>query len=134
MADPRPVAAPDAAQARRILALLHGDDVDAAITAGLAAFRPLDALAPAQNAALAEARDRLLAAWAARERHRARTARLARIERERASARAARQPAAPAASTRSAPADAGSGQRPALPAAAAAALARARARAGGSSA
>ncbi len=47
MADPRPVAAPDAAQARRILALLHGDDVDAAITAGLAGFRPLDARSPA---------------------------------------------------------------------------------------
>ncbi|MBD7989074.1 hypothetical protein H9645_13635 [Luteimonas sp. Sa2BVA3] len=135
MADPRPVAAPDAAQARRILALLHGDDVDAAITAGLAGFRPLDALAPAQNAALVEARDRLLAAWAARERHRARATRLQRIERERASARAARQPpAAPAAGTGSATADAGSGQRPALPAVAAAALARARARAGGSSA
>ncbi|MCD9031543.1 hypothetical protein LDO32_07350, partial [Luteimonas sp. Y-2-2-4F] len=59
---------------RRLLALLADDDVDAAIEAGLPALGD-DALArlPAAEAGrLREARDRLLAAWAARERYRAR--------------------------------------------------------------
>ena len=134
--------APDAAQAMRILVLLRDDGLDAAIEAGLAAFVPLAELDAADNGALAEARDRLLAAWAARERHRQRGQRLERIARERRRARSAAPGAAsdsddmaptndavPAATgTRTADARAA---RPALPAAAAAALARARARAAG---
>ena len=120
-------AAPDATAARRILALLRDDDVDAAIDAGLAAFRPLDGLDAADNAALAAARDRLLAAWAARERFRARSLRLDRIAGERKRARTT--PAA--AAKRPAPGDdaAAAATPPPLPPAAAAALARARARA-----
>ncbi|HEY4530476.1 MAG TPA: hypothetical protein VIG97_09155, partial [Luteimonas sp.] len=87
--------APDAAQARRILALLHDDDVDAAIAAGLAAFLPLPALGAHENDALAAARDRLLTAWAARGRYRARARRLERIADERTRARAVRQVAEP---------------------------------------
>ena len=125
--------APDAVQARRILELLRDDDIDAAIETGLARARPLPELDAAANARLSAARDRLLAAWAARERHRARARRLERIAAARQQARAARQPAPPpdatgAASPGTLPRDA----RPALPAAAAAALARARARAAGS--
>src|SRR5690606_13447127 len=79
--------APDTSGARRILALLREDDVDAAIAAGLADVVPLAGLADAETAALLAARDRLLAAWAARERHRARARRLARIAEERRQAR-----------------------------------------------
>lgn len=135
--------APDAAQAMRILVLLRDDGLDAAIEAGLAAFVPLAELDAADNGALVETRDRLLAAWAARERHRQRGQRLERIARERRRARSA----APGETSDSdntaptnddaAPGDAGTrtadapAARPALPAAAAAALARARARAAG---
>lgn len=104
-------------RARRLLRLLDTDDLDAAIEAGLADF-DADA-ASAQPAAdrdrLRVARDRLLAAWAARERHRARNARLA----HRAAEREARR----------APSTLETGKPP-LPAAAAAALARAKARVG----
>lgn len=129
------VPAPDAARALRILALVEDGDMDGAIEAGLPRVLPLPQLDEAANAALLHARDRLLAAWAARERHRARARRLERIAEERRQARAARtEPAAgataaagsgtPPGTTSSAPP-----ARPALPAAAAAALARARARA-----
>lgn len=138
--------APDAAQARHILALLRDDDVDAAIAAGLAAFLPLPALGAHENDALAEARDRLLAAWAARGRYRARARRLQRIADERARARAVRQVAEPspapgAGADAASPSPASSPSAtasaplrpaaPALPPAAAAALARARARVAG---
>lgn len=113
-------AAPGDEEARRIIALLGEDALDAAIEAGLARFQPLPGLEDAENTTLVEARDRLLAAWAARERHRAREARLQRIAEERRQARDARSPAIPQATV-----------RPALPPAAAAALARARARASG---
>jgi len=109
------------ALAARLLELLDRDDLDAAIEAGLAGFDP-DACAslPAQaRARLRHERQRLLQAWDARDRHRARAARLAR---DAQALRARRAAAAPAA------ADAG---RPALPSAAAAALARARRRARG---
>lgn len=98
---------PGAVQARHILALLRQDAVDAAIEAGLPAFAPLPGLAAEENDALLAARDRLLSAWAARGRYRARAARLQRIEQDRARADNART----------------------LPPAAAAALERARARA-----
>ena len=121
---------PDAVQARRILALLDRDALDGAIEAGLPAFMPLPALAPAENSRLIEARDRLLAAWAARDRYRARAARLQRIAEERARVRSMRQlPAAGIDSAAAVAVAAEPGGRPALPPAAAAALARARARA-----
>lgn len=146
---------PDAATARRMLALLREDELDAAIEAGLARFEPMDALDAADNATLTGARDRLLAAWAARDRHRARAARLQRIADERArTGRPARAPV-PARTTGGAGAkdtDADAvdvaaeaaeaadpagmhpaPSHPALPAAAVAALARARARTSGKS-
>ncbi|MBJ6978302.1 hypothetical protein [Luteimonas sp. MC1895] len=129
----------DATRARRILALLRADDVDAAIAARLPAFAPLPGLTADENRALADARERLLAAWAARERHRARAERLERIAQARARARETRQ-VAPAADV-AAPDGAGvaapdgasvaSPAAPSLPPAAAAALARARARVAG---
>jgi len=117
-----------------MLALLREDDVDAAIEAGLARFIPLAALDDEDNAALVAARDRLLAAWAARERHRARAQRLERVA---AGRRRARTAARPVDTSTTGATDGAGGQaadvpsRPALPAAAAAALARARARAAG---
>lgn len=115
--------APDAStrtyeRARKLLRLLDADDLDAAVEAGLADFDPdaVPALAMAERERLRQARERLLAAWAARERHRARNARLAR----RAAEREARRT----------PPSTEPGKPP-LPAAAAAALARAKARAGG---
>lgn len=111
---------PDALAAR-LLGLLHRDDLDGAIEAGLAGFEPdtCATLSSAGRARLRQARDRLLAAWAARERHRARARRLARNAAE---LRARRAPPAAAAADGAA--------RP-LPAAAAAALERARQRARG---
>lgn len=106
------------APAARLLRLLDRDDLDAAIEAGLADVDP-EALAPlssADRARLEQARQRLLQAWAARARHRARNARLARraeaLRERRAGAAAATGPL-----------------RADLPPAAAAALARARQRA-----
>lgn len=113
---------PDALAAR-LLGLLDRDDLDGAIEAGLAGFDPGDCatLPGADRERLRQARDRLLAAWAARERYRARTGRLARN-------------AAELRARRAAPAAAPGNGRPALPAAAAAALERARRRAQGGSA
>ncbi|GGK09655.1 hypothetical protein [Luteimonas terricola] len=130
-AGPAP-AAPDAAQSLRILALLRADDIDAAIGAGLAGFVALPGLDDTTNDLLVAARDRLLAAWAARDRYRARAKRLERIAEERRRARSL--PPAPAAADdglaagTTAPAIP---HRPSLPPAAAAALARARARTSG---
>src|SRR5690606_3395934 len=84
--------------------------------AGLPAFAPLPSLADAENAALAGARDRLLAAWAARDRYRARAARLERLAEERRRAREARAAAAPAGASGGAAPEAPA-RRPALPAA-----------------
>jgi len=107
-----------AADATRLVALLRGDDLDAAIDAGLMAFVDdgTQALDDAARTLLVETQRRLRAAWDARERHRAREARLARRKAERD---ARRTPPPPAAAP-----------KPVLPAAAAAALARAKARAG----
>ncbi len=119
-----------AVDARQLLQLLRRDDLDAAIEAGLAAFVHDPALSGEENADIVAARDRLLAAWAARERYRARAARLARRAAERKAARAA--PPSPAAPPATVPADGvPPALPPALPAAAAAALARARARMAG---
>lgn len=107
------------ALAVRLLELLDANDLDAAIDAGLAHFdaqaRP--SLPAPDRERLVLAQRKLLDAWAARERHRARNARLARKAEE---LRARRQAATGAAN----------GART-LPPAAAAALARARQRAGG---
>ena len=107
--------------AARLVELLDRDDVDAAIEAGLAGFDPhaCQTLPAGQRERLAQARERLLDAWAARGRHQARNARLARRAEE---LRARRQ---------AGPAPAAGPGRSALPPAAAAALARARQRAGG---
>lgn len=109
------------ALAVRLLQLLDADDLDAAIDAGLADFdaRTCASLPAADLKRLVQAQRKLLDAWAARERHRARNARLARKAEE---LRARRQAAA---------APAGEARKAALPPAAAAALARARQRAGG---
>lgn len=104
----------------RLEALLRGDDVDAAIEAGLMDFIPCpectgrDADA---HASIAAAQQRLRDAWAARDRHRARSARLQRRAAERAARRAVPATSDP--------------KKPALPPAAAAALARAKAKAAG---
>jgi len=105
-----------------LFALLQQDDVDAAITAGLMAYRPNPGDAecvpghPELPAVLLQAQARLAAAWQARERYRDRAVRLAR----RAAERDARRTPPPAPD-----------QPAALPAAAAAILARAKARASG---
>jgi len=104
------------ADARTLLYLLRQGNLDAAIEAGLMGWSGQDDLDAAECALLDAACARLRAAWAARERFRARQARLQRRERERLERRAASAPTSPSA--------------PALPAAAAAMLARARARAG----
>lgn len=109
------------ASAAALLELLDRDELDAAIEAGLAEFDPdaCASLPPAARERLRLARDRLLQAWAARDRHRARGARLARDAEE---LRARR--------TAAATATAGA-RGPSLPPAAAAALERARQRARG---
>lgn len=107
----------DTEVAQRLLALLHDDDLDGAIEAGLMAFDGFDVLAPDERAVIASAQQRLRDDWAARDRYRAREARLARRATER---QAKRMP----------PADDG-GRPPPLPPAAAAALARAKAKAAG---
>jgi len=113
-----------ATQAAELAALLRGDDLDAAIDAGLMDFVPCprctDSGALADACSLvAAAQQRLRAAWDARERYRARAARLQRRAAEKAARRAAP------------PASAAGPRKPALPPAAAAALARAKARAAG---
>jgi hypothetical protein len=120
-----PESAPVAPDPAHLTALLRAGDIDAAIEAGLMSVDP-DAphadFDPGARALIRSTRERLLAAWEARDRHRARADRLAR----RAAERAARR-AAPSAAGVPAGASAGTS----LPPAAAAALARAKARAGG---
>jgi len=113
----------DCAHLQALAALLADDAVDAAIEAGL-----MDVQADPHCAQCSEEAQRVLSEqnrlrinWAARERHRARSARLQRRAAERQAKRAP-APASAAALAVSAPA-------PALPAAVAAALARAKARA-----
>ncbi|MFT4256018.1 MAG: hypothetical protein QM599_03545 [Pseudoxanthomonas sp.] len=101
----------------RLAALLERDDVDAALETGLMDFVPCAGCDPRTAAPILATQQRLSAAWAARERHRAREARLARIAAERAARRA---PPPQAQSQR---------QKTALPPAAALALARAKAKA-----
>lgn len=110
------------ALAAHLLELLDRDDIDAAIEAGLAGFdaHACQSLPAAKRERLAQARSRLLEAWAARDRHGARNARLARRAED---LRARRQAGAPSST---------GPRRTTLPPAAAAALARARERAGGS--
>lgn len=122
---PGPEPAPVAPDPAHLAALLRAGDVDAAIEAGLMTVDlevRLAAFDPVARALIRSTRERLLAAWEARDRHRARADRLAR----RAAERAARR-AAPSAAGVPAGAPAGTS----LPPAAAAALARAKARAGG---
>lgn len=105
-----------------LLLLQHvlDDDLDAALDAGLMDYVPqpgdatLDPRQPDLPRLLAQAQQRLRGAWAARERHRARSVRLARRAAEREARRA--PPPAP-------------DRKPALPPAAAAILARAQAKA-----
>ncbi len=108
----------------RLIRLLDADDVDAAIDAGLMRYVPCaacdsnDAQAAQDSARIRATQRRLIDAWAARDRYRARNARLQRREAERAARRA------PARNT-------DARKTPALPPAAAAALARAKAKAAG---
>ncbi|MGH8025610.1 MAG: hypothetical protein ACREO0_02680 [Pseudoxanthomonas sp.] len=92
---------------------LQADDIDAAIDAGLMRYVPCPACDRASAAQLVEAQRKLLSAWAARDRYRARNARLAKRAAERDAKRAA-----PVVEKKSA-----------LPPAAAAILARAKAKA-----
>lgn len=110
--DPR-LAGHDCAQAAQLLRLLNADEMDAAVEAGLMHFAACPACDPAATCTVLEAQQRLSAAWAARERYRARNARLALRAAERDARRA---PPAPE-------------KRSTLPPAAAAILARAKARA-----
>ncbi|WP_369944114.1 hypothetical protein [Xanthomonas medicagonis] len=104
----------------QLLRWVLDDDLDAAIDGGLMDYvgsaddDRLDPVYPHLRAQLLATQQRLRAAWAARERYRARAARLAR----RAAARARRAPPAHAPTA-----------TPALPPAAAAILARAKAKA-----
>ena len=74
--------------AMRLAALVDGDEIDAAIDAGLMDFVPCTACDPAAVSMVADAQRRLAFAWAARDRYRAREARLQRIAAERAERRA----------------------------------------------
>jgi hypothetical protein len=115
------------ANALRLAASLRADDIDAAIESGLMAFSPCadcardPAVADAIDA-IAHAQTRLRAAWAARDRYRAREARIARRERERTERRRAGAVAAP---------QGPAAPRPPLPAAVASVRARATAKAAG---
>ncbi|WP_369980775.1 hypothetical protein [Xanthomonas bundabergensis] len=114
-------ASPSPAPPLQLLRWVLDDDLDAAIDGGLMDYAGdadddrLDPAHPQLRAQLLAAQQRLREAWAARERHRARSARLAR----RAAAREARR--APPATVAVAV--------PSLPPAAAAILARAKAKA-----
>ncbi len=103
----------DCAEASRLAALLAGDDIDAALDAGLMGFDACADCDPAAVARIDAAKRRIQQAWAARERYRARNARLARIAAERDARRA------PVVIEK----------KPALPPSAAEVLARAKARA-----
>ena len=74
--------------AHALLALLAGDDMDAALAHGLLDATPCPSCAADCNARLLEARDARRIALAARGRFRARDARLARRKAERDAARA----------------------------------------------
>lgn len=146
-----PQATPAYASLRlRLLALLDAGDLDAALQAGLMDY-PAVAGEP-EDAALLAAQSQLRAAWAARERHRARDQRLARLADERQARRTRATATTSACGTPTLPGPVASGpanSNPAvagvrphtaatpdppgatLPAAAAAALARARARVAG---
>ncbi|MDH5832457.1 hypothetical protein [Luteimonas kalidii] len=119
---PGPRSASPSPALQRLVALLRGDDIDAALDAGLMeiAADALHALDTESRQLVLANRQRLRAAWAARERYGARADRLARRAAER---EARRSP--PTQGPSGAPAG------PSLPAAAAAALTRAKARAGG---
>ncbi|MCC4632881.1 hypothetical protein [Xanthomonas dyei] len=109
------------ALAMRLFDCVQADDLDRALQLGLMDYQPdphLDAADVTVVAALLAAQQRLRAAWAARERYRARAARLQRRAAERDARRApAPVPSQPAAA--------------ALPPLAAAILARAKAKAAG---
>ena len=101
---------------RQLLDFVLADDIDAALDAGLMDYLPQpgdDALEPNLPQLLQDAQQRLRDAWAARERHRARTVRRTR----RAAEREARRAPPPAVNV-----------KPPLPPAAAAILARAKAK------
>ncbi|KAB7765303.1 hypothetical protein CKY51_15625 [Xanthomonas maliensis] len=106
----------------QLLARVLADDLDGALALGLMEYRPtpdddrLTASQPSLSAQLLAAQQRLHAAWAARDRYRARAARLQRRAAERD---ARRLPSATARAT----------DTPALPPLALAALARAKAKA-----
>ena len=104
-------------------ALAHGD-LGAALDEGLLEAVPCPGCRAGCAGALRRARDARLAAFAARERHRARQARLALRQRERDARRATRAPDSGETASQAKP-------KLGLPPAAAAALARARARAAG---
>lgn len=104
------------APAHALIAALARDDLDGALALGLLATGGCTACSEACTHALLAVRDERRAAFAARDRFRARQARLARRAAEKAAARAAVAPQP---------------GRPALPPAAADALARAMARAKG---
>lgn len=101
--------------AHALLARLAADDIDAALELGLLRATMCAECLPSCTSVLVEARNACIAALAARERYRARTARLVRRKAERDAARIAGSPAQVTA--------------PALPASAADALARALAKA-----
>jgi hypothetical protein len=79
----------DCEHGKHLVQLLAADDVDAALNAGLMAFSPCANCAVAMATKIAEARQRLTTAWAARDRYRIRETRLSRIAAERAAKRAA---------------------------------------------
>ena len=150
-----PQASPARASLRlQLLALLHAGDLDAALQAGLMDYPAVPG--DPGDAPLLAAQAQLQAAWAARERHRARDQRLARLADERQARRTRPTPtraacetptlASPVASNpatsspvvsgalpprAAAPDSPGATLRPATLPAAAAALARARARVAG---
>ena len=154
-----PQASPARASLRlQLLALLHAGDLDAALQAGLMDYPAVPG--DPGDAPLLAAQAQLQAAWAARERHRARDQRLARLADERQARRTRPTPtraacetptlASPVASNPATSSPVVSGALPptaaapdspdspgatlrtaTLPAAAAAALARARARVAG---
>lgn len=111
---------PGCEQARILADLLAGDELDAALDAGLMAWKPCGECGGDRTHAdvVARAQTRLRTAWAARDRYLQRAARLERRAAEREARRIAALPAGPAAPV-----------KPALPAAAAAILERARAKA-----
>jgi len=103
----------DCSRGELLSRLLAADDIDGAIEAGLMRFAPCPACDPLVVARVVAEQERLVMAWAARDRYLARKARLARRAEERDARRASPLPE----------------RKSALPAAAAAILARAKAKA-----